>query len=543
MEYTTEQRRAMERSFEAISPFEFKNKLISLAEGHKKSTRTLLDAGRGNPNWIASTPREAFFALGQFAVQDCRRVWNEQDLAGMPQREGIAARFDVYAQQHGDTPGMELLKNIVQYGIEQLGFEADPWVHELVDGIIGDNYPMPDRMLVHMEKVVHGFMVQEMCNNDPSKGNFDLFAVEGATAAMCYLFDTLNENFLLRHGDRIAIMVPIFPPYVEIPELERYEFDVVEIKASALDAEGNHTWQYPPEEIEKLADPSIKALFLINPSNPPSVALGQETIEQIKGIVKEKNPDLMIISDDVYSTFVDGFRSLLVELPYNTIGVYSFSKYFGVTGWRLGVVAVNHDNVYDHLIQGLADVPKNVLRKRYGSLSQHPDELRFIDRMVADSRSVALNHTAGLSTPQQVQMAIFCAFALLDQENKYKQLTKDICRRRMRLLYEGLGIPKPELQNCAEYYTEFDLEVWACHHYGEEFTAFLKQNYEPVDVLFRLAENSSIVLLNGGGFHGPNWSVRVSLANLNDEEYTQIGKALQTILHEYVSEWKSSTKA
>ncbi|MGZ4163835.1 MAG: aspartate 4-decarboxylase, partial [Tumebacillaceae bacterium] len=218
MEYTKEQRREMERSYAAISPFEFKNKLISLAEGHKKSTRTLLDAGRGNPNWIASTPREAFFALGQFAVHDCRRVWNEQDLAGMPQRQGIAERFQEYAREHGDTPGMELLKNIVEYGIRTLGFEADAWVHELTDGIIGDNYPMPDRMLVHMEKVVHGFMLQELCRNDASKGKFDLFAVEGATAAMCYLFDTLYQNFLLRTGDKIAIMVPVFPPYVEIPE-------------------------------------------------------------------------------------------------------------------------------------------------------------------------------------------------------------------------------------------------------------------------------------------------------------------------------------
>lgn len=45
--------------------------------------------------------------------------------------------------------------------------------------------------------------------------------------------------------------------------------------------------------------------------------------------------------------------------------------------------------------------------------------------MVADSRQVALNHTAGLSLPQQMQMGLFAAFALLDKENKYKQR----CRR------------------------------------------------------------------------------------------------------------------
>ena len=35
----------------------------------------------------------------------------------------------------------------------------------------------------------------------------------------------------------------------------------------------------------------------------------------------------------------------MCTLPYNTLGVYSYSKYFGVTGWRLGVVELEKDNV------------------------------------------------------------------------------------------------------------------------------------------------------------------------------------------------------
>ena len=45
-----------------------------------------------------------------------------------------------------------------------------------------------------------------------------------------------------------------------------------------------------------------------------------------------------------------GFRSLLGAFPHNTIGVYSYSKYFGCTGWRLGVIAVHEDNLFDELI-------------------------------------------------------------------------------------------------------------------------------------------------------------------------------------------------
>lgn len=538
-----ENRRKMEMSYEAISPFEFKNELIRLAKGHqKKSARAMLDAGRGNPNWIAAAPREAFFALGQFAITESRRVWDDGNLTGKPARPDAYSRWKAYALEHRDVPGIGLLSDVVEYGIREFGFHPDEWVHELVDGIIGDNYPEPDRMLVRIEQVVRQFILQELCEGDTALSSFDLFAVEGATAAMCYIFDSLLENYLLARGDKVAIMVPIFPPYVEIPNLARYAFDVVQIRATGTDEAGQHTWQYPKEELEKLADPTVKALFLVNPSNPPSVAMNDETKRHLIELVTSHNPDLMIISDDVYSTFVDNFRSLFADLPRNTIGVYSFSKYFGVTGWRLGVIAMHHDNVFERRLASLPQEQRQILHKRYSSMTSHPEALKMIDRIVADSRQVALNHTAGLSTPQQVQMALFCAFALLDKENRYKQRTKDICHRRMTLLYDGLGLPLPHLPNDADYYTEIDLEVWATQTYGPGFIAFLKDHYEPVDILFRLAEESGIVLLNGGGFYGPTWSIRVSLANLDDEAYAQIGRDLQAALQGYLEEWKASQK-
>ena len=60
---------------EQLSPFEIKDKLITLAqESSRKSAIAMLNAGRGNPNWVATTPREAFFTLGHFAVTECRQV-------------------------------------------------------------------------------------------------------------------------------------------------------------------------------------------------------------------------------------------------------------------------------------------------------------------------------------------------------------------------------------------------------------------------------------------------------------------------------------
>lgn len=530
----------LKKIYGKISPFEFKNKLIDLAKD-KKSAHTLLDAGRGNPNWTASTPRDAFFTFGHFAVSETKRTFQSGDLAGIPHKEGIYNRFLNFLEKNKNFPAIELLEKIINYGIKEKGFNPDDFLYELCDAIIGDNYPYPDRMLTHIESIVHDYILKELCYLPPSK-KFKLFAVEGATAAMCYIFDSLIANELLQRKDKIAIMTPIFTPYLEIPQLPRYDLESIYIHASEINEEGSYTWQYTEEELNKLKDPSIKALFLVNPSNPPSMAIHDKSKELLKDIVTNYNPNLMIISDDVYGTFVNKFQSLVADLPHNSIGVYSYSKYFGVTGWRLGTLALYEDNIFDKLISELPSEKKEMVNKRYESLSTAPEKIPFIDRIVADSRQVALNHTAGLSTPQQVQMAFFSAFSLMDKENTYKNQTIDICHRRQRLLFEGLDLPIKENPYDASYYAEFDLLQWALKNYGPEFANYLESNYKPVDVLYKLAEESSIVLLSGGGFQGPEWSVRISLANLEDNAYSEIGTVLRKILEDFVHHWKSSTK-
>ena len=54
-------------------------------------------------------------------------------------------------------------------------------------------------------------------------------------------------------------------------------------------------------------------------------------------------------------------------------------------------------------------------------------------------------------------------------------------------------------------YTHLDMLVWAKKFYGDDFVAYLQKTYNPLDVVFRLANETSLVLLNGGGFAGPKW--------------------------------------
>jgi aspartate 4-decarboxylase len=336
-------------------------------------------------------------------------------------------------------------------------------------------------------------------------------------------------------------MVPAFTPYIEIPQLERFSFDVININANKVQHDGYHTWQYPPEEIDKLRDPSIKLLCITNPSNPPSYTLAPEVRQQLIDIVKTDNPELMIVTDDVYGTFVKDFHSLMYELPYNTMCVYSFSKYFGATGWRLAVNAIRQDNVFDDKIKRLPEEQKAALRKRYSSLSLDPDSIKFIDRMVADSRLVALNHTAGLSTPQQMQMALMASF-ILHNDGSYKTTMMNTIKDRLEALWSTTGFTLLVDPLRAGYYSEIDIMVWAKKFYGDDFAKYLQDNYVPLDFVIRLANETAVVLLNGDGFDGPAWSVRASLANLNEDDYLKIGTAIRNLLDEYHSKYLAQKK-
>src|SRR5215831_15964419 len=125
--------RARQKALTRLSPFELKDTLIQLAQANERtSTAMMLNAGRGNPNWIATRAREAFFLLGKFALGECRRTRDDGIIAGMPDKPGIGNRFKSFLVSERDTPGAEFLGGVYEYG-KKAGFDADAWIHELTD--------------------------------------------------------------------------------------------------------------------------------------------------------------------------------------------------------------------------------------------------------------------------------------------------------------------------------------------------------------------------------------------------------------------------
>ncbi len=98
---------------------------------------------------------------------------------------------------------------------------------------------------------------------------------------------------------------------------------------------------------------------------------------------------------------------------------------------------------------------------------------------------------------------------------------------------KAAGIPLEEDAYSACYYVEIDIPKLARQRYGEDFAKWLTSQHEPIDFVWRLAQEKSVVLMDGGGFDAPKMSVRVSLANLPDAAYEKIGKAISALLEEY----------
>jgi aspartate 4-decarboxylase len=519
-----------------LSPFEFKNYLIAEAK-KSKGEANVLNAGRGNPNFFSTMPRLAFALL----ITICTKIGKDSrcstDLGFMPPQLGIHERFQERLSRYIDEEeGIFLQKAYDKmWDIWQragLTPSLDAFTHNLVISAIGCFYPSPPRVQPFVEPVLLEYLEKLIYRSNTTLiGNATVMPTEGAAAAILYVFNSLKYNKLVKAKDRIGLLTPIFSPYLEIPGLENYNLEQVCVQANE---EGD--WEIPKTELEKLGDPDMKALFLVNPTNPTARSLSKSTIDDASAIILSRNPNLIILEDNVYAPFVREFNDFFNKLPKNTIGVFSFSKYFGVTGWRLGTIVMHDDNIIDEVL-----IPNTKhVNNRYRMLQPHPENIKFMDRILADSRQVAEAHVAGLGTPQQTLMTLFAVYDLLDEGQTYNATLKTLLSERMANLLEPIRYSIKESDLNTNYYVIIDIIKAAKQLTGNNDFGTYLENQDPLEFLLRLAKTYGTVLLPAAGFAGPFWGVRVSLANLPTKDYRIIGENLNKLINQYFGTFKMS---
>lgn len=518
--------RQQEERLASLGAFEISDQLITLAK--EKMKQPFFNAGRGNPNWINKRARLAFNRLVEFGLDYASP--EDEDFILVPTASMTEAFLAFLTTSKTDQFLLEALTYVEAAFNTTKELILTEWIH----AVLGDNYPVPSRVLPISGQIIARYLNNVLFHEDTLEQDTEVFPTEGGTAAIVYIFQSLKENFLIQKGDQIAMNTPIFTPYLQIPKLEDYE--LVEID---LDAKEKNQWQLNLDELDKLLDPKIKAFFIVNPSNPGAKAFSPEILTKLQTILT-KRPDLMIITDDVYGPFVDNFTSVYAIAPHNTLLVYSYSKLFGATGWRLGVIAAHKQNIFDQKLQELSETQKADLAKRYEIVTLTPETFSFMDRIGADSRSVGLYHTSGLSTPQQMMEVLFSLTHLITaQKDQYLDQARTLIATRYQDLMNALGLKADDDALNTKYYTLIDVYALATQHYGPEFATYLKTQFEPIDFLLQLAQTEGVVLMDGVGFGTQAGEVRVSQANLATDAYAKIGKRILAVLAHYHTHYQT----
>ena len=137
-------------------------------------------------------------------------------------------------------------------------------------------------------------------------------------------------------GDRVALAAPGYPCYRNI--LSALGVEPVSLMTTLADR-----FQPTPELLEKArAVGPIHGLIVASPSNPTGTMLGRAELRALVDYCRAH--DIRLISDEIYHGITFDHRAdTAVALTDDAIVINSFSKYYSMTGWRLGWMVVPDD--------------------------------------------------------------------------------------------------------------------------------------------------------------------------------------------------------
>ncbi|EJW13140.1 aminotransferase, class I and II [Rhodovulum sp. PH10] len=134
---------------------------------------------------------------------------------------------------------------------------------------------------------------------------------------------------LLEPGDRVALAVPAYPPYRHI--LTALGCEPVLIRTHA---ETRHALE-PEALLAAHREKPLKAVLIASPGNPTGTMMGREALAAL--IATAEDAGIAVISDEIYHGLDYAFPATTAcAVSDRTVVVNSFSKYFCMTGWRVG---------------------------------------------------------------------------------------------------------------------------------------------------------------------------------------------------------------
>jgi len=243
-----------------------------------------------------------------------------------------------------------------------------------------------------------------------------IFATTGSSGAFQLAFLAAFEA-----GDRVALASPGYPAYRNI--LTALGIEVVDLATEAED-------RFQPTVARLQEAEKLDGVIVASPSNPTGTMLDEAAMAALTDWCKANG--VRLVSDEIYHGINFGIRSVsALESDPNALVINSFSKYFSMTGWRIGWMVVPEDLVQsvDRLAQNFFISAPAISQIAATAACDCTEELQANVERYAANREVLMNDlpAAGL-----VDLApADGAFYIYADVARFTNDSVDFCRRML----------------------------------------------------------------------------------------------------------------
>jgi aspartate/methionine/tyrosine aminotransferase len=183
----------------------------------------------------------------------------------------------------------------------------------------------------------------------------------------------LTMGTLLSPGSQVLMADPGYP-------CNRHFVRTMEGEAVGIPVDASTAYQLTAELVEQHWTPRTAAVLIASPSNPTGTLIDHDELARIHAVARARGGVLIV--DEIYHGLTYGRRDrTALEFADDVFIINSFSKYFGMTGWRLGWVVMPEACVqpFDKLAQNLFISPSELAQKA-ALAAFHPDTLALLEQ-------------------------------------------------------------------------------------------------------------------------------------------------------------------
>ncbi len=222
-------------------------------------------------------------------------------------------------------------------------------------------------------------------------------------------------------GDRVALAEPGYPCYRNI-------LHALGIEAVGLPVDHHSRFQPTVDMLEALDRP-VDGLIVASPSNPTGTMVRGDELAALSRYCDANG--LRLISDEIYHGITFEFAAAsAAELNDHAVVINSFSKYFSMTGWRIGWMVVPEDLMVpvERLAQNFFISPPTLSQLAAIAAFQCHDELKSNVAVYAANRELLLQRlpNAGLDKLSQADGAFYIYADIAHLSDDSEALCRDI---------------------------------------------------------------------------------------------------------------------